>query len=89
MIWVFLSEIFPNAVRAKGQTLGWFTHWAMAAAVTWLFPVALKNVPPAAIFSFFASVMALQLLFVWLAMPETKGGALEDIGKRLTGADSP
>ena len=84
VIWVFISEIFPNAVRAKGQALGWFIHWVMAATVTWTFPV-IAEASGAAAFGFFAAMMVLQLLFAWKIMPETKGGALEDIEKRLAG----
>jgi sugar porter (SP) family MFS transporter len=82
VIWVFISEIFPNAVRAKGQALGWFIHWVMAAAVTWTFRV-IAEASIARAFGFFAAMMVLQLLFAWKIMPETKGGALEDIKKRL------
>ena len=84
VIWVFISEIFPNAVRAKGQTLGWFIHWGMAATITWRFPV-IAEASSAGAFGFFAAMMVVQLLFVWKIMPETKGGALEDIEKRLRG----
>ena len=79
VIWVFISEIFPNAVRAKGQALGSFTHWFMAAAVSWTFPMARADVA----FGFFTAMMGLQLLFAWKLMPETKGGSLEDIEARL------
>lgn len=81
-IWVFISEIFPNTVRAKGQALGSFTHWFMAAAVSWSFPVV-AAASGAWAFGFFAAMMVLQLLWVIFMMPETKGGSLEDIEKRL------
>lgn len=84
VIWVFISEVFPNAVRAGGQALGSFTHWALAAAVSWLFPVAAEWSASAA-FGFFAAMMVLQFAFAWLVMPETKGGTLEDIEQRLAG----
>jgi MFS transporter, SP family, xylose:H+ symportor len=85
VIWVFISEIFPNAVRAKGQALGWFIHWIMAAAITWTFPV-IAEASGAGAFGFFSAMMVLQFLFAWRIMPETKGGTLEDIEKRLTRA---
>jgi sugar porter (SP) family MFS transporter len=82
VIWVFISEIFPNAVRAKGQALGSFTHWFMAAVVSWTFPIVAAQ-SGAWPFAFFAAMMLLQLLFAWKVMPETKGGTLEDIEARL------
>jgi sugar porter (SP) family MFS transporter len=75
VMFVFISEIFPNAVRAKGQALGTFVHWAMAAAVTWSFP--LMNI--AGVFGFFAVMMVVQFFFAWKIMPETKGRALEEM----------
>jgi len=82
VIWVFLSEIFPNQVRAKGQSLGSFTHWIMAAAITYTFPkvVSYGGGP---IFLFFCIMMILQLFFVWKFMHETKGQALEQIEEHL------
>jgi MFS transporter, SP family, xylose:H+ symportor len=82
VMFVFISEVFPNAVRAKGQALGTFVHWTMAAAVTWSFPVVAKH-SVAGAFGFFAVMMVLQFFFVWCIMPETKTASLEDIGKRL------
>jgi sugar porter (SP) family MFS transporter len=82
VIWVFISEIFPNTVRAKGQALGSFTHWFMAAAVSWTFPVV-ADISGVWAFGFFDLMMVLQFLFAWKIMPETKGGALEDIEQRL------
>jgi SP family xylose:H+ symportor-like MFS transporter len=82
VIWVFLSEIFPNRVRARGQALGSSVHWIMAAAISWTFPViAAKS--GGHIFSFYALCMVGQLLWVILVMPETKGVSLEQIQKRL------
>ena len=83
VIWVFISEVFPNTVRAKGQALGSFTHWFMAAAVSWSFPV-IAEASGATAFAFFAAMMVLQLLWVLFIMPETKGGTLEDIEERLS-----
>jgi sugar porter (SP) family MFS transporter len=79
VIWVFISEIFPNKVREKGQSLGTFTHWAMAAIVTGTFPVVANRLGGGTSFVFFACMMVLQLLFVWKIMPETKGRSLEQI----------
>ncbi len=79
VIWVFLSEIFPNSVRASGTSFGCLTHWFFAAMITQLFPYFATNVPGALIFGFFAFMMVLQLLYVWKIMPETKGVALENM----------
>jgi sugar porter (SP) family MFS transporter len=84
VIWVFLSEIFPNAVRAQGQALGTFTHWFMAAAVSWVFPVVAER-SATWVFGFFAAMMALQFVFAWKVMPETKGSTLEDVERQLAG----
>ena len=85
VIWVYISEIFPNRVRAKGQSLGSFTHWLMAAAVSQIFPVAAasKAVGPGASFLFFSVCMVAQAAFVWKVLPETKGVSLEQLQKRL------
>ena len=77
VIWVFISEIFPNEIRAEGQALGSFTHWIMATVVTFTFPILTEWVGPAALFSFFCAMMALQGLFAWRMMPETKNTSLE------------
>jgi MFS family permease len=79
VIWVFIAEIFPNAIRAKGQTLGSFTHWAMAALITFSFPYLAEKYGGGVIFSFFMVMMCLQFVFVWKGMPETKGRALEQM----------
>jgi len=82
VIWVFLSEIFPNRVRARGQALGTFTHWFMAAAISWTFPmIAAKS--GGHTFAFYAVCMVGQLLWVLYVMPETKGISLEQIQKKL------
>ncbi|MDT0685924.1 sugar porter family MFS transporter [Autumnicola psychrophila] len=79
VIWVFISEVFPNKVRAAGQSFGTFTHWFWAASLTWLFPVVagLSNGTTYA-FGFFALAMVLQLVFAVKFFPETKGKSLED-----------
>lgn len=79
VIWVFISEIFPNQVRAKGQTLGSSTHWIMAALIAFCFPYLAEKLGGAVTFYFFGSMMVLQLFFVWRYMPETKGKSLEQI----------
>ncbi len=83
VIWVFISEIFPNQVRAKGQTLGSFTHWVMAALITFFFPYITEKAGGGNTFLFFALMMVLQLIFVWKVMPETKGKSLEQIESTL------
>ena len=82
VIWVFISEIFPNRVRARGQSLGSFTHWFMTAAISWTFPV-IAEMSGGHTFAFYALCMVGQLLWVLLVMPETKGISLEDIQKRM------
>jgi sugar porter (SP) family MFS transporter len=83
VIWVFISEIFPNRHRAAGQTLGSFTHWIFAALLTTFFPRVVASFPPGYVFSFFAGMMVLQLLWVRTMVPETKGVPLEQIQKQL------
>lgn len=82
VIWVYLSEIFPNRVRAQGQALGSFTHWFFAALISWTFPV-IAEVSGGHAFAFYSSMMVLQLLWVLKVMPETKGIPLEEIQKRM------
>ena len=85
VIWVFLSEIFPNAVRAKGQTFGSLTHWVWAAALTWTFPMVAELAHGGFYaFAFFAVAMVFQLIFVLKVMPETKGKSLEELQKVLS-----
>ena len=81
-IWVYISEVFPNVVRAKGQALGCFTHWFLCTLVSWFFPVVAERAGMYA-FAFFAFMMAVQLVWAVFFMPETKGGTIEDIEKRL------
>jgi sugar porter (SP) family MFS transporter len=83
VIWVFISEIFPNEVRASGQALGSFTHWFMATIITFASPYMLEKLGGGNTFLFFCLIMVLQLLFVWRIMPETKGTSLEEIGKNV------
>lgn len=83
VIWVYLSEIFPNAVRAQGQALGSFTHWVFAALISWTFPM-IAEVSGGHTFAFYSSMMVLQLVWVLKVMPETKGVPLEELQKRMT-----
>jgi len=83
VIWVYISEVFPNRVRAKGQSLGSLTHWALNAAISFGFPViAAKS--GGAPFIFFSAMMMLQLLVVSLWYPETKGVTLEEMQRKLS-----
>ncbi|MEQ8475831.1 sugar porter family MFS transporter [Fulvivirga sp.] len=90
VIWVFISEIFPNQVRAYGQALGTGTHWVFAALITLLTPIFIDRQDgifgdnPWPVFAFFAFMMVLQLLFTWKLMPETKGKTLEELAKELS-----
>ena len=83
VIWVYLSEIFPNRVRAKGQSIGSFSHWFMNAAVSAAFPILATRWGSATPFYFFASMMALQLFVVLKLYPETRGMSLESIETTL------
>ncbi len=83
VIWVFLSEIFPNRVRAQGQALGSFTHWVFAALISWTFPM-IAEVSGGHTFAFYSSMMVLQLIWVLKVMPETKGVPLEEMQRRMT-----
>ena len=83
VIWVLISEIFPNRHRAEGQTLGSFTHWPFAALLTTFFPKMVTAFPPGYVFSFFTGMMVLQLIWVKTMVPETKGVPLEQIQKQL------
>jgi hypothetical protein len=89
VIWVFISEIFPNHIRALGQSFGSSVHWVFAALITLLTPVFLDGKKgllkddPWIIFAFFAGMMALQLIWALTKFPETKGVSLEDIQRKL------
>ena len=91
VIWVFISEIFPNKIRATGQSFGASVHWVFAAIITLITPVFLDEKNgifkdnPWPIFGFFAFMMVLQLIWVLTKMPETKNVSLEDLEKRMTG----
>ncbi len=83
VIWVFIAEIFPNHLRAGGQAFGSSVHWVLAAIIPSLMPLLISTMGITAIFSLFAFMMFLQLLFVWRMMPETKGVSLEDLEQKL------
>ena len=89
VIWVFISEIFPTQVRAAGQAFGASIHWVFAALITLVTPVFLDSEygifkdNPWPIFAFFAGMMALQLVWILVKVPETKGVSLEELQKKL------
>ena len=90
VIWVFLSEIFPNKIRAKGQSFGASVHWVFAAIITLITPLFLDDTKgilkdaPWIIFAFLAGMMVLQLIWTITKMPETKGVSLEELEKKLS-----
>ncbi|WP_437922167.1 sugar porter family MFS transporter [Sphingobacterium sp. LRF_L2] len=85
VIWVFLAEIFPNEVRAKGSSLGSTTHWVFAAVISWVFPIIVEGIPQGGfyIFLFYAIMVVLSFIFI-LFLPETKGKSLEDMNEEPT-----
>jgi len=83
VIWVLISEIFPNRHRAEGQTLGCFTHWLFAALLTTFFPTMVQAFAPGYVFLFFCGMMVLQLIWVKTMVPETKGRSLEELQRDL------
>lgn len=84
VIWVFISEIFPNHLRGSGQSFGSSVHWILAAIIPSLVPVLFTAIGAGTVFAFFAFMMVLQLLFVAFVMPETKGITLEELSNKLT-----
>lgn len=85
VIWVFMSEIFPNKVREQGQTLGSFTHWIMAVVISWIFPIIAESSENGGFYSFllFTVMMLLHGVFAWKVIPETKGKSLEGIQREV------
>ena len=83
VIWVFISEIFPNHIRGQGQSLGSFTHWLMTALIANTFPFMANTFGGGSVFLFFAGMMIFQLIWVLTMMPETKGMSLEDLEGQL------
>jgi sugar porter (SP) family MFS transporter len=86
VIWVLISEVFPNSVRGQGQSLGSFTHWFFAAVITFLFPVLAGEYKLGSghAFAFFSIMMLIQAIVVWKYFPETKGRTLEELGDELS-----
>jgi len=82
VIWVYISEIFPNKLRAAGQAFGSSIHWLLAASIPALIPFLFTQIGPSTVFAFFCVMMILQLIWVRLKMPETKGISLESIQKK-------
>jgi hypothetical protein len=83
VIWVFISEVFPNHLRGSGQAFGTSIHWILAWLIPSSIPVLFSTIGPGPVFAFFAFMMFLQLLFVHFMMPETKGISLEELSKIL------
>jgi sugar porter (SP) family MFS transporter len=83
VIWVYISEVFPDQLRASGQSFGTSTHWVLAAIIPSLVPLLFAKIGAGVVFAFFAFMMVLQLLFVIFIMPETKGIPLEELEKKL------
>lgn len=86
VIWVYIGEVFPNAVRSKGQGAGNASHWIMNTAIALEFPVVVHRMSSATPFVFFAAMTAAQFLVVLLVYPETKGQSLEQLQRRLVAA---
>lgn len=88
VIWVLISEVFPNSVHGQGQSLGSFTHWFFAAVITFLFPVVAGESESGSghIFLFFCIMMILQAIVVWKFFPETKEKTLEQLEDELSGS---
>ena len=82
VVWVYINEILPNAIRASGSAVVCFSLWVICAAVSWMFPV-LVGISAFAPFLFFGAMMVAQFVFVWIALPETKGVSLEELQRRL------
>ena len=83
VIWVFISEIFPDQLRASGQAFGSATHWVLAAIIPSMIPFLFSTIGAGTVFGIFAFMMLLQLLFVYFLMPETKGIPLEELERKL------
>jgi len=83
VIWVFISEIYPNHLRSAGQSFGTSTHWVLAAIIPSLVPLLFASIGAGVVFAVFAFMMLLQLLFVYFWMPETKGVSLESLAQQL------
>lgn len=89
VIWVFISEIFPNHIRASGQAFGSSVHWVLAAIIPSLIPMLFSTIGAEVVFLIFTIMMVFQLAFVAFLMPETKGRSLEELSEELTKKDTP
>ncbi len=89
VIWVFISEIFPNHIRASGQAFGSSVHWVLAAIIPSLIPMLFSTIGPEVVFLIFTIMMVFQLAFVAFLMPETKGRSLEELSEELTNTTPP
>lgn len=85
VIWVFIAEVFPNHLRASGQAFGSSVHWVLAALIPSVVPATFTAFGPGVVFAFFAAMMVGQLIWVAMAMPETKGVSLEEMSGKLGG----
>jgi sugar porter (SP) family MFS transporter len=83
IIWVYISEIFPNHLRNSGQSFGVSVHWILAAIIPSFVPLLFASIGPGVVFSIFAIFMVFQLIFVHYMMPETRGISLEELSKKL------
>ena len=83
VIWVYISEIFPNHIRSSGQSFGTSTHWVLAALIPSMIPVLFSSIGASYVFLIFLLMMVFQLIFVILSMPETKGKSLETLSNEL------
>ncbi len=83
MIWVFISEIYPNHLRSSGQSFGSSVHWVLAALIPSMIPILFSSIGAGFVFLFFSFMMILQLIFVYYLMPETKGISLEELSRTL------
>ena len=84
VIWVFISELFPNKLRAAGTSFGTSVHWILAALIPSFIPFLFNEIGTATVFAIFCLMMVFQLLWVYLKMPETKGRTLEELSKSLS-----
>ena len=84
VIWVFISELFPNKLRAAGTSFGTSVHWVLAALIPSFIPFLFKEVGTTKVFTFFCIMMVFQLIWVFVKMPETKGRSLEELSESLS-----
>jgi MFS family permease len=84
VIWVFISELFPNKLRAAGQSFGSSVHWILAALIPSFIPFLFKQIGTGTVFAIFCIMMVCQLFWVFFRMPETKGQTLENLAEKLS-----